>query len=533
MRQCLSEVLIAQVPEALRPDIVGVEFRRSATGVPDAVLTLATPPKDRALAMASSEVVESVVLKSHEIKVRLRDSFVADHAARLAEQDRFSMPRPCASRNIRVAFCDPNLNKALHVGHLRNIALGSAIAGLWRWAGAHVTTQSVACDIGRNMAEALAGLQRAGWSDPDAVDGRLDRQLGALYARYVTDAAVDEARSNAADRMIARELDVHQDDADVILDRWRAQDPVVRQLWVKLVDRVLREQAATLARLDVTIDEVVLESVALPGQAAVVAALTRAGLAQVEPSGAVVIATGRPDYAHCPLVRADGFPTEHLRALVLWLDLAARPYDTTVHVMGDEWRTSTEVRIAVLDRLLATDFGARYAIVNHALVRFGASTMKSSSGNVLLIDDIFDAVELRARSASPTGDAVDDRAVRAALLVPMLAAAADQVIDVGEATFCRLEDNLGWQLAQVARQARRDPLPLPDPAAAVERFLVLQVERLNTITRRAAHTNNPLPVVRFCRHLLALEQQMPLTPTALQWRARLIDDALTALGIAA
>jgi arginyl-tRNA synthetase len=383
------------------------------------------------------------------------------------------------------------------------------------------------------MAEALAGLHNAGWSDPDSVQGRLDRQLGELYARYVTAVAIDEARGNAADRVIARELDLHQDDADRILDRWRAQDPAVRTVWVKLVDRILREQAATLGRLNVAIDDVVLESTALPGQAALVAALTRAGLAQVEPSGAVVMATGRPDYAHCPLVRADGFPTEHLRALVLWIDLAARPYDLTVHVMGDEWRTSTEVRIAVLDQLLATGFGARYAIVNHALVRFGSSTMKSSSGNILLIDDALDAVQARAQSLSQAGRAVDDRGVRAALLLPMLAAAADQMIDVTEATFCRLEDNLGWQLAAVAQQASPGALPLPDPGSPVERFLVLQVERLDAIVRRAASANNPLPVVRFCRHLLALEQQVALTPTAHHWRARLIDHGLTALGIPA
>lgn len=159
--------------------------------------------------------------------------------------------------------------------------------------------------------------------------------------------------------------------------------------------------------------------------------------------------------------------------------------------------------------------------------------MKSSSGNVLLIDEALDAVFARARSIGAAGEAVDDRGVRAALLLPMLAAAPDQIVDVTEATFSRLEDNLGWQLAAVARQARSGPLPLPDPGSPVERFLVLQVERFNAIVRRAANANDPRPLVRFCRHLLALEQRSSLTPTALLWRARLIDHGLAALGIAA
>lgn len=534
MQETLTNILVDHVAAPFRRDIIAIEFRKSPSGVPDAVLTFTNPIAHASAPVASSDVIESVVLKSHEIKLRLRDPFVAAHAARLAEHGGFTVAAPhVAPRHMRVAFCDPNLNKALHVGHLRNIALGTAIAGLWRWAGATVSTQSVACDIGRNMAEALAGLRCAGWIDPDAVTGRLDRQLGELYARYVTTAAVDEGRGNAADRVIARELELHRDEADRILDSWRAQDPVVRTQWAKVVDRVLREQATTLARLGVAIDDIVLESTALPGQPALVERLTRAGLAQREPSGAVVLATGRADYAHCPLVRADGFPTEHLRALILWLDLAARPVGSTVHVMGDEWRTSTEVRLAMLDQLLETDFASRYAVVSHALVRFGSSTMKSSSGNVLLIDDVLDAVHERARSSGAAGASVDDRGVRAALLIPMLAAAPDQIIEVTEATFGRLQDNLGWQLAALARLAGDGALPLPDPRSLVERFLVLQFERFDVIARRAAIANDPLPIVRFCRHLLALEQRTPLTPTALQWRARLIDHGLTALGIAA
>ncbi|MBL6430786.1 MAG: hypothetical protein HPM95_04675 [Alphaproteobacteria bacterium] len=51
----------------------------------------------------------------------------------------------------------------------------------------------------------------------------------------------------------------------------------------------------------------------------------------------VILETGRDDYPRCPLTRSDGFATEHLRALVLWLEAAqsASPADRILHVMGE------------------------------------------------------------------------------------------------------------------------------------------------------------------------------------------------------
>jgi arginyl-tRNA synthetase len=531
MQQTLTDMILEQLPEALQSEVISVDFRRSPMGVADAVVAFRRQD-DRIGALTRSLVgsplVASALHKSHELKIRLHDAFVADYCDRI-DIDDVSSSSATPSR-IRVAFCDPNLNKALHAGHLRNIALGQAIAALWRHQGAAVTTQSVACDIGRNMAEALAGLAHSDCPDVDAFAGRLDRHLGQLYARYVRTGAVDEGKANRADAMIAREIEVHRDEADRILDLWRAADPQTLQTWSRVVDRILHEHAATLARLGVALDTVVVESRALASQAGLIERLTRLGLARVETSGAVVIETGREDYPHCPLVRSDGFPTEHLRALALWSDLARAPFDATIHVMGDEWRTSTEVRIALLDQLDCPGIGDRYTIVGHALVRFGSSTMKSSSGNVLLIDDLLDAIATRVGAAdAQRGTPVGERGVRAAALVPLIAAAADQIVDVSEDRFTDLDTNLGWQLARAAAPVGK--LPRPDPTDPIARYLVLQVERLQETIGRAARASDPLPVVRFCRHLLELDRRFELSVPAQLWRARLIDRALCALGV--
>src|SRR5690606_9909576 len=65
-----------------------------------------------------------------------------------------------AGERAIVDFCDPNATKALHVGHLRNIALGQAVASALAAAGVEVERQSHIGDAGRSMGEAMAGYQR-------------------------------------------------------------------------------------------------------------------------------------------------------------------------------------------------------------------------------------------------------------------------------------------------------------------------------------------------------------------------------------
>src|SRR5207253_5129866 len=100
-------------------------------------------------------------------------------------------------------------------------------------------------------------------------------------------------------------------------------------------------------------DRVLLESHAVPSAEALVQLGMARGLFRRDANGAVVYDTGRAEYAIMPLVRPDGFPTEHLRALALWwgLQQGAGPVNGCVHVMGDEWLTATMHWEAILTSL--------------------------------------------------------------------------------------------------------------------------------------------------------------------------------------
>lgn len=532
------------------------DFRRSPQGAADGSVIF-RGRLDKATGRAllaeveADPLVESARLSGNRLTLRFAAAaFDALLAGLLADPaDPLRLSATAAGQRIAVDFLDPNANKALHVGHLRNAALGHALASLWQARGARVVRQSVVCDIGRNIAEAMAGLIAAGAEEVLARPARLDRDLGGLYGTYVAaragqaDAAPgpdgpDRSEVALADQPIARELTVTGDAADDILALWRQEDPATLSLWRRVIERVLADQAKTLSRLGIRFDRTLLESAAVPGCERLGAEILDAGLGSQDAAG-IVLETGREDYPRCPLTRSDRFATEHLRALVLWRDEAlaadAEPDempDRLIHVMGEEWLVSSEIRIETLRRLGAGALFDRYRMVAHQLVRVAGSDMKSSAGNAILIDDLIDALE----RAMPADLAVLSPASRrmalvAAALLPFLLAETGTTLDIDLAALADGAANPGWAVARLAASGSGDAAG-GNTKTPEARFALLQGERLRRVVLQACERDDPVAVARFLQRLAEPGEETGNRDRTGEEMARGVLARLTAAGLA-
>jgi arginyl-tRNA synthetase len=518
------------------------DFRRSPQGAAD-VSVIFKGRVDGAARKALGAVfeawpaVESARLSRNRLTLRFTDATLDRVADGLAAhpRDPLQLAGTASGRRIVVDYLDPNANKALHVGHLRNIALGGALAALWRARGAEVVCQSVICDIGRNIAEALAGVSAAGGLAALNGSGPVDRLVGRLYGEIAGAIASTDGGAEA-DAPIARELTLHGDAADAMLAAWRAGDPETLVLWRETIARVLADQAATLARLGQRHDVLIRESEAVDPAPALADTLVYQGLARREDDGVVILETGRDDYPRCPLTRSDGFATEHLRALVLWLEAAnsdAPAPNRVLHVMGEEWLTSTEIRLDALRALGAGAFFGRYRMLPHQLVRLDGSTMKSSAGNTLLIDDLLDALQDALPEPLATCDAAARaRAVAAVALTPFLTAEAGVALEIDLAALTDPDRNPGFALAQLAfgvpAQAHVQVQVQADEA---RRFALLQGERLRRVLIQASERDDPVAPARFLARLAQARTDGDFGDGADAVLQPLVQAAMTACGL--
>ncbi|WP_456409669.1 arginine--tRNA ligase [Oceanithermus sp.] len=102
-------------------------------------------------------------------------------------------PAPKQGGKVLVEHTSVNPNKELHVGHLRNVALGDAIARILDFAGREVEVLNYIDDTGRQSAESLFALEHYGL----VYDGskKYDHWVGEAYVRLHREMEDEEAKA--------------------------------------------------------------------------------------------------------------------------------------------------------------------------------------------------------------------------------------------------------------------------------------------------------------------------------------------------
>jgi arginyl-tRNA synthetase len=476
--------------------------------------------EDRAALDALEEIesrpwVAAVERGGKQAGLRLDDGWVAARGAALEEGPEAvaGCGEAAAGRRFALNFWDANSTKALHIGHLRNLALGNALGNALAEAGGEVERRSIICDIGRSMGEAMAGVVRSG-KYPQGSEGgngvKSDHFVGYCYADYVKNGASLGLGSDHPADSLTREVNVQDDSADELLGRVLNGDQAALELWSQTRAWVISGQRKTLARLGIHFDRVFFESDFLPEVAELTELGLQEGTLEKRVDGTVIYMTGREELEEMPLVRSDGVPTQHMRALAYWLADTGLDGTTSVQVCGQEWFAHVTCRRQLMAELVHTAEGNGfhpYHDIFHGMVAREREKIASSKKDALLIDHLVEWVDEQleadprraaVRSAHPSADRV---ASQVALGYFLLHAATKRVDFAPEKL---LEDDaaLGWDLARArARDGNGSAAPAEPEHDPDYRFAVVQAETYGRLLGRVAESLDVAPLARYASHL--------------------------------
>jgi arginyl-tRNA synthetase len=448
-----------------------------------------------------------------QIRARLSNAWIEGAGAALAAGEAADHTDLAAGETYALNFWDANSTKALHIGHLRNLALGNALGAALGEAGGRVEQRSIICDVGRSMGEAMAGVVRSGRHTRTSFENgeKSDHFVGACYAEYVKSGpSFDRGGQDDPGDSLSRELDVHNDSADRLLRRVLDGDQAAIELWSKTRAWVISGQRKTLARLGISFDRVFFESDFLPEVAELSNLGLEHGMLRRCPDGAVIYLTDREELEEMTLLRADGLPTQHMRALAYWMAAPGLEGTTSIQICGQEWAAHVTCRRQLMDEMMAQGAGAEVNHpkhdVFHGMVSKQSESVSSSKKNALLIDELAEWIDTaleqgeraEVRRRHPAAEAI----VPQVALGFFLAHPNTKPVDFEpQKLFCE-EQSLGWDLARArahngsgAGAAVAEPGEDPDYRFAVvqsemfRRHLIQAVERLdvNPLARYVAH----------------------------------------------
>ncbi|NPV40057.1 MAG: arginine--tRNA ligase [Anaerolineae bacterium] len=291
-------------------------------------------------------------------------------------------------RTVMVEYSQPNTHKAFHVGHLRNMVLGSSICDIIEFAGSKVIRANYIGDIGLHVIKWLWNYMTYHNGEIPPREG-MTHWMGGLYAE-----AVKRLEENP-------DLD---EQVRALFKRWDARDPEIVALWKKTRQWSLDAFDQVYSLLGIRFERIYFESDVEDSGKDIVAGLIEKGLAKDErPEGAVIVDLDsimgtKEKYRVLVILRSDGtslYSTKDLSLAIQKFDEYA--LDQSVYVIDVRQSLYMQQIFKVMELMgyswAKNCYHLAYEIVNLP----GNVTIASREGTVVLLEDLITEAEKRAR----------------------------------------------------------------------------------------------------------------------------------------
>ncbi len=304
-----------------------------------------------------------------------------------------------AGRKIMIEFSSPNTNKPLHLGHLRNNALGESLSRILKNAGAELRKVNHPNDRGVHICKSMLAYQVYGGGRTPKDEGlKGDHFVGKYYVLF---------------NKLKEEDPQAEEKAQDMLLKWERGDPEVLALWKTMKDWVMEGLEATYARTGVSFDLYDFESETYQlGVENVKQGLAK-GVFYQEEDGSVWGNFEDIGLDRKVFLRKDGtslYITQDIGTAIKRHD--AWPYDELIYVVANEQQYHFKILFETLRRLGYTWADDLHHLA-YGMVNLPSGRMKTREGTVVDADDFIDELALlAAKEIEQKGreDAVGDSA---------------------------------------------------------------------------------------------------------------------------
>ncbi|NCN04865.1 MAG: arginine--tRNA ligase [Spirochaetales bacterium] len=290
---------------------------------------------------------------------------------------------PLKGKKVMVEFSCPNTNKPLHLGHLRNDALGESVSRILRAAGAEVVKVNLINNRGVHICKSMLAYQKFGENQtPELTSMKSDHFVGDFYVKF---AQWEKTNPEA------------ETEAQEMLQRWEKGEPEILELWKTMNSWAIEGIKQTYERTGISFDRYYFESdTYLLGRQRILEGLEQ-GIFYRDEEGTVWINLEEEGLDKKVLLRRDGtslYITQDIGTAISRHD--DYPFDSLVYVVASEQQYHFKVLFKVLERLGYAWAPSLYHL-SYGMVNLPEGKMKSREGTVVDADDLLDQLSALAR----------------------------------------------------------------------------------------------------------------------------------------
>ncbi|MDY4986331.1 MAG: arginine--tRNA ligase [Treponema sp.] len=310
--------------------------------------------------------------------------------------------KPLEGRKVMIEFSSPNTNKPLHLGHIRNDALGESVSRILKAAGADVYKVDLINNRGVHICKSMLAYKmfhEAKGETPETLGMKGDHFVGQCYVEF------DKYLKGEKDKPETAHPEANQMAEDMLI-KWEAGDPEVHKLWEMMNKWTFDGVKETYQRTGISFDKYYFESETyLKGKDEILKGLEKGVFFKAE-DGSVridvtdVVGKGKDEDNHEKvLLRKDGtsvYITQDIgTAISRHSDWS---FNQLVYVVASEQNYHFKILFHILKKL-GFDWADKLFHLSYGLVNLPSGRMKSREGTVVDADDLVDSLHADALAA--------------------------------------------------------------------------------------------------------------------------------------
>ncbi|MCU0602983.1 MAG: arginine--tRNA ligase [Desulfobacterales bacterium] len=337
-----------------------------------------------AAAIPAGEVIASAVAAGPYINFKLADRVFFGSAIDtiLAAGDRYGDVPVGRNKRVMVEYLSPNTNKPLHLGHLRNAALGISVSRLLDATGHWLVKSILINDRGVHICKSMLAWERFGrGATPESEGMKGDHFVGKWYVRYAVESEKDPTLEQNIQEM---------------LKKWEAGEPDTLALWKKMNQWVYDGFAETYRRFGMDFDVFYYESDTYKLGKDVIAEGLKKGVFARDERGNIVYPLPQALFGtekggaskKVTVLRPDGtslYITQDIGTAIL--KVTEHHLDSSVYVVGSEQEHHFKCLFSMLGAL-GYAWASNCHHLSYGMVYLPEGKMKSREGKVVDADDL-------------------------------------------------------------------------------------------------------------------------------------------------
>ncbi len=283
-------------------------------------------------------------------------------------------------KKMVIDFSSPNIAKRFHLGHLGTTVIGNAVRNIYNFCGYKTYALNYLGDWGTQNGKQIVAYKK--WSSREQLESEGIKELERIYVLFGKEAEKDPSLNDQA-RAAFRELENGNKE--------------YLEIWQLFKDISLREYTQTYKRLGIEFDVWDGESLYTDKMPAIVQELRDKELLKID-DGASIVDLSEYNMPPALILKRDGstlYPTRDIAAAnyrynTYDFDICAYVTSAGQSLHFAQWFKVTE--------MMGKEWAKDLVHIPYGTMSFGGEKLASRTGNIILLNDVFDEAVRKARA---------------------------------------------------------------------------------------------------------------------------------------